>query len=722
MVIVRRTSALLLVLGLLGCGEGKTTPDAGPSFVLDSHVNVPDVPEDSQAPGDDVPVADGEDAAPLDVPAPSDVMAVLAEAATITLEVAEKTQLQLTIQRKSGKAGPLQTGEVLTFLVDGKPLALGASMAAEGSPQPAVSVWKSSELGKYWLAGARPGKAVVVAQVDGIAAEPIEVQVGWPAAPLVRMTLPTAQGKTTLKHVADTVDTIRMEGATLGAGGLTITLRFPAVAKPGDVFDLEKPPATGTVQVKAIAADLGGLKLDLLKGRVWLDQVDKGLYRGTFLGTAASLAPIAGVFVVERDGNFGVDMLDDPQLIEASTMPQPTTGVHASRATLAPIGNGQVLLTYRHIDNSTVAKLIRVVIDAKTGELDKSWAPLVLKAPTFTTDGADPPVITPIPGVGYANSASSAGKWMTTWEGRSGPDPFSQPQPNQVWYRTFDPTDGTLGDEGATVVATDDCNGQCRPQIVGLPNSRWLIAWSAPDGQGIRARRINGNLTFAEAKVVQIVQPPATGASLAVLDANVALAWTLPEDRPQFRLFSDLLLSNGPEQDLGLGAPGSRGPAIVALASPPSFLAIFPSGGKGPSPVACAGSEPKCPTGGVCDGAICSLGAQFRRIGLTASKLGPTDVDLAPGVDRVVAVAGKLGQVAEIERLPTTKLPQLRLRKLLVQKVADPGTQLGTEVLLKAKSTAPLQAVLCYVPESDVFILAWSGDATSEGVWIQRFR
>jgi hypothetical protein len=721
MVIARKTSNLLLVLSLLGCSEAKPTPNAGAGFVLDSHVNVPDVPEDSNIPLDDVAVTDGEDAVLLDVPAPSDVTAVLAEAATTTLEVAEKTGLQLTIQRKSGKSGPLQPGEGLTFLVDGNPLALGASMAAEGVPQPAVSVWKSSEPGKYWLAGARPGKAIVVAQVDGVAADPVEVQVGWPAAPIVRMTLPTATGKTTLKRVADAVDTIRMEGSTLGASGLTITLRFPVVAKPGDVFDLEKPPATGTVQVKATVADLGGLKLDLLKGRVWLDQVDKGWYRGTFLGTAASLAPIAGVFEVERDGKFGVDMLDDPQLIEASTKPVPVTGVHASRATLSPIGNGKALLTYRRIDNVTTASLVRVVIDAKTGAIDKTWIPLVFKAPTVLVDDANPDG-TAIPGVGYANSAASAGKWLTTWEGRSGPDPFGQPQPNQLWYHTFDPTDGTLGDEGATVVATDDCSGQCRPQIVGLPNSRWLIAWSAPDGQGIRARRINGNLTFAESKVVQIVQPPATGASLAALDANVALAWTLPEDRPQFRLFSDLLLSNGPEQDLGLGAPGSRGPALVALATPPSFLAIFSSGGKGPSPAACAGTEPKCPAGGVCDGAICSLGAQFRRIGLTASKLGPADVDLAPGVDRVVAVAGKAGQVAEIERLPTTKLPQLRLRKLLVQKVADPGAQLGTEVLLAAKSTAPIQPVLCYVPESDVFILAWSGDATSEGVWIQRFR
>lgn len=728
MALLRPTTAplpalvLVLALALPGCGEAAKTPDAGGGFVLDSHVDLPDIPADSSTAGTDGAQATDADGAGVDVPPPTDVTAVLAEAATATVEVAQKSALLLTIQRKTGVQGPPQGTEVVTFLVDGKPLALGAALAVEGTAQPAVSVWKSSEPGKFWLAGARPGMATVVAQVDGVASQPVTVQVTWPSAPLVRMVLPTAQGATTLQRVADSPDTLRFDGTTLGAGGMKITLRVPAQGKPGDSFDLEKPPAVGTVQVKATVSELGGLKLDLVKGRVWLDQVDKGLYRGTFLGTAASLAPIAGVFVVERDGLFGVDMLDDPQGIAISVKPEPSPGIHASRATLSPIGNGRALLTYRLIENVTKARLVRVVIDAKTGALDTSWAPLVDKAPTFLVDPTDPGQTVPIPGVGYSQAATSAGKWLTVWEGRAGPDPFGKVAPNQVWYRTFDADDGTLGGEGATVVATDECSGQCRPQVVGLPNSRWLIAWSAPDGQGIRARRVNGNLTFADAKTVQIVQPPATGVSLAALDANVALAWTLPEDRPQFRLFSDLLLSNGPEQDLGLGAPGLRGPAMVALATPPSFLAIFASGGKGPSPVACADATPKCEGGGVCDGKVCSLGAQFRRIGLTAGKLGSADVDLAPGVDRVVAVAGKAGQVAEIERLPTTSQPQLRLRKLQVQKAADPGAQLGSEVLLSAASKSPLQAALCYVPEVDVYVLAWSGDASSDGVWIQRFR
>jgi hypothetical protein len=30
--------------------------------------------------------------------------------------------------------------------------------------------------------------------------------------------------------------------------------------------------------------------------------------------------------------------------------------------------------------------------------------------------------------------------------------------------------------------------------------------------------------------------------------------------------------------------------------------------------------------------------------------------------------------------------------------------------------------VICYVPEADTFVVAWSGDGNSEGVWVQRFR
>ena len=707
---------------LLGCGGKDEPPDAAPTFGFDTFIAVPDITVEVASDPED-----GGDAVEKDVQQPTNVTAVLAQAATATVAIAEKIALQIEVMREIDDAvvsGPPDAKELPTFQVDGQPLALGATIV-EAGPQPAVSIWKGLESGKlkFWIAGARPGDAKVVVLVAGVASEPIAVHVTYPTALGVRMTLPTGQGATPALRVADAPETIQVKGATIGKGGLTVTLRFPASAKPGDSFNFEKTPASGSVQVKATVADLGEQPVNLLKGRIWIDQVDKGLFRGTFLGTEANLSPVAGVFILERDGKFGIDVLDEAQVIETSTKPAPTTGIHASRATLSAIGGGRALLTYRHIKDASQATLVRVLIDAKTGSLDKSWPPLVTQVPTCEVIDNE---CNPLPGVGYSTSAMSAGKLLTTWEGRSGKDPFGQTAPNQVWYRIIG-NDGELLGDAATVVATDDCSGQCRPQVVALPSSRWLIVWSAPGGQGIRSRRVNGNLTFADDDVVQIVQAPATGVSVAVLEANVALAWSLPNDHPQFRLFlagATGLNANQQEQTLGLGALGSRTPQIVALAPPvASFLAAFSTTGSGGKPVACA-EDGKCPGGGVCNGKVCSNGAQFRRIDLKAAKLGSGDIDLAANVDRLVAVSGKLGQVAALERVPPIeKTPQqLRLRKLNVTGAADPGSQLGGEIVLSAASKSVLQPALCYVPEADVYVLAWSGDATSDGVWIQRFR
>ena len=696
-----RPSRCCLVLLLLACAcTGKTAaaPDVGVHFPDTSIVidvpkpDAPDViaPQDTIAPKElptgDVPAAD----APPDIAIVTDVASVHAAASATAVEVAAKITMTVQVTLKNGQTGDPAAKHKVQFRVGDQVFAAGAVLAPDAAKQPGLSVWKGATLGQYFVTGVRPGKSELVVEVDGVASETLPIDVSYPTDPILRLTLPTAEGKTPGDRIADANDTVRIEGKTFGAGGLTLTIRFPIAAVAGTSYDTANPPAVGGLLVTAVVADLGGLKLNLVTGgRLWIDQVDKGLFRGCFLGTSADLKPMAGVFVVERDGKFGIDVLDDPQTIETSSAPDPAPGVHVSRAVVSAVGGGKALLTYRRINDVTKADLVRVLVDAKSGALDTSLAPAVTGAST----GTDPNNL--LPALGYASAALSETKVLVAWEGKKGK---GLSEPNQIWVRPADTTHAWVVD--APVLASgDDCSGLCRPQVLRLPSSRWLVLWSAPGGQGIKARRYQGTtLDWAEALGPKlIVQPPGTGARAAVLDANIGLTWFDPSVGSSFRLFTDGLSSIEAEQPLGDPTQNVPWPAMVAVNAPsaPSFMALF------------FGGTP-------------ATDLKFRRIDLSAKTLGPADMPLTTSVDWFATASGKNGQVAVIERASDDGT--LRARKILVSGPADNGSQLGATVTLATKPTSSLVPSICYVVESDIFVVTWSGDSTSDNVQVLRFR
>ncbi|MSP93132.1 MAG: hypothetical protein EXR79_15250 [Myxococcales bacterium] len=690
----------LVALGaaFVGCGEGPSTPDAAASVLFGADVAF--AKADATAAGFDGAPADGKTDAKTDAVAMAGdglgtptVVAVLASAATDTIELASRTVLTVQVQR-DGKDAPEapKLGEV-TFLVDGLPLGLGAVVAATDQPQAGVSIWKGTSPAAFWLVGVRPGTASVVAQVGEVVAPPVEVKLTWPEDPILRVTLPAGSGKVKPERQPDAPDTVQLKGQAFGGGGLAATLKFPAAAVADGVYDFEKPPGTGALSLSATVADAGSTKVAALKGRLWIDQVDDGWFRGTFLALTAGLQPLAGVFVAERDGRFGIDLLGAPVQLAKSTTPQPATGDHMSRAGLGPIGGGKVIVGWRRISNVTSADLVRVTLDAKTGAIDTEPAPLVVKAPAL-----DPTTTVALPALGRLAAALSANKALIAWEGRAGK---GLQNPDKVWAWPLAGTGLPIG-ETPLEVSADPCHGQCRVEVARLPNSRWLVAWSAPGGKGVRARRLEGNLTWAEDAPVTMVQPPGTWGRAATFDANLALVWQETPGTAQFRLFSDSLAAAGlPPLALGAAVQAALpGPAVAAVQVPPSMLTFWlaPSGN--------------------------SLELKARRVGLDGKKFGPADISVAPGVAGVVVAGGKLGQAALVERVAglSGKPPGLRVRKWNLASVADPGAQLGAELTIPTGTKLPVEPSLAYVPESDVFVLAWSGDGDSEGVWVMRFR
>ncbi len=684
-----------LLLALSGCAKtANTSADIAGVFFADTTIAPSDVPAQP-----DVPSSSG-DALDADVGAldstevinTTNISAVLASASTTTVALGETLPLTLQVSRKLGDPGPPLASETLQFQIDGVDSKLGTAAAPAGTKQPAVWLWKGKDPNSFLVVGAHSGSSELTVSVDGVQSNALTIQVVWDGALQGYLSTPKASGSTPLTRIADNVDTVKLDGKTLGAGGLTLTMRLPASAQAGDEFDVENPPKVGGLQVKAALADLGNLSVQLLKGRVMIEQVDKGVLRGSWLGVDASLLPLCGRFAVERDGSFGVDIMDDAQLIESSTASEPEPGVHVSRVTVSDLGDGRALLTYRRIKDVTTAQLVRVVIDAKTGVLTTNLPPIVDKAPTLDANNL------PMDSLGWASACRSADQTLVTWEGRAGANPFGQHLPGKIWYRQWK-SDDSLGP--AVEVSDMDCDGACQPKLVPLPNSRFLFVWSAPDGSAVLGRRLNGNGTFQDGKPLQLAGPGVGLAAATSLQENVAATWQVPGTGARFRMFLDTLASNGPEQDLGVTIAAPPPPSVAALNAPPSFVALF---------VDSPGSGQKT--------------LKYRRFGLDAIALGTDDSVLASGVDRAVIAGGKPGQFSVISRSWPSKAdsPQLHITKVGVQDAGDPGSQLGNAFDLKAFSPYSLLPALVYVASADTYVLAWSGDVKSDEVRVQRFR
>lgn len=684
-----------VALSLVGCPAPAPAPtgDAG-AFSFDSVVAKPDVTKPADAAGGD---AAGSDAVAADTgTVPGTSVSSVAADVTPTLAVASKASLALTVTRTTGTNGAPSAAEKVTVKIDGKIWDLGTQLAPLGEQQPAVVVWKGPDAGHLWLAGVRPGTAEVAVLVDGVASAPATIEVAMPTLPGLHVVVPVAQGFSSGARTKDTSDdTIRLEGKSIGAGGLTITVRFPVAAKAGDVFDLEKAsPVGGNLQVFATLADMGGVKLTVPKGRIFIDQVDKGWFKGTLVGTAANLTPLAGAFAVARDGGYGVDLLDDAQQTEASTTQKYTdTGKHVSRLSLSAVGGGKVLATWRHVEDVLKGSMETAIIDAATGQWLQGQALVPLAhAKVAVDDGQGGTKEKPLGDfVGWSSAATSNDMRALVWEGKA----LKGTAPYQISAVKLD---ANLAPTGPVLqVSADGCWGQCRPMLVPLPSTRWLAVWAAPGG-GVKAAILDGNAFDQVEKTATLAPSPWSLPSVSSFDATLGVAWRDPKLGSQYKLYSDTLSGIGPEQSLGTKVAGAQGPAMVAMSAPLAFMALY--------------FDPP------------NL-LKARRINAeTAAFATGSATDVDDNVVRVLAVVGKAGQIALVERRAVlAEEPQLWVRKLSLGSPTDGGTLLGPAVALEGSvSAVPLEPTVCYVPEADTFVVGWSGDVASDGVWIQRFR
>ncbi|MBM4342419.1 MAG: hypothetical protein FJ100_03460 [Deltaproteobacteria bacterium] len=690
-------AAWIVACGPAGPGPAGDDPDTGGGlFHIDVKLPAADAKADSAAAGD-TPNVDAPDSATAATDATAGPQVTgLAISATATLAVGSRFALKVTVTRSDGSSGAPTAADAVTWSVDGATVATGSKLAADTATQPKLAVFKDSKTGAMALVAVRPGGATLKASIGGVESNEWKVTSEYATGGHLRLSTPTASGSCKGERQKDADDTIKLEGKAFGAGGLTLTVRFPAVAVAGDSFDLEKAPASGALQLLAVVPDLGGTQLKIPQARIWVDQTDKGWFRGTFLGTSASLVPVVGSFAVERNGAFGIDLLDDGLQIATSTTQKFTaTGDHHSRVSVSAAPGGHAIVHWRAIHDVTTADFARAAVEAQSGQV-APLSPLVAKAiaAVLVDDGKG--TLVPKPKgdfFGQASVATSGGKTLAVWEGKAGKGSAS---PYQISAQLMDDAYKPVGD--VLAVAVEECWGDCRPQLVSLPSSRWLAVWGIPAGAGVRAAILDGNDLSAPEKLVTLAPAPATNPAVASLDANVGVIWRQTGKGTRYRLYSNTLSSNGPEQDLGSSTANPPAPQMLAVSTPPGFAALFFA------PAA---------------------DLKLRRIGLNASVLGPADVALATGIARVAAAAGKPGQLAVVERLygQGADQAQLRVRKVAITSAGDPGATLGPPVeLANSAAPYPVTGAIAYVPEADTYVVAWSGDATSDGVWVQRFR
>ncbi len=698
-----------LALGLLllaACGQ---TPTTTPDTVTDN--DALDTAFGFEAKVQDVPVVEEDlgpkpDIAPdvlVDTGTATDVLAVAAQTAP-SVKLGGTTLLKVVVDHKIGVDGAPKATEIVVFQVNGKPLALGAAIAASAKDQPPIAIWQTADAGDYQIAGVRPGTAKLTVTVDGVASPEIALTTDWPDGLVLTGATATYAGSAPAKRVDEVApDTVKVLGHLFAPGGVDATVRFPASAVSGDSFELGKAPAKGSLSIGLTIVSPAGLNQPAtpIAGRLWLDQTDKGYFKGTFLGRTLDQTPIVGAFVIERDGNYGIDVLDEPTLVETSSLVTPESDLHASRVSVNAIGNGKALLTWRRIKNVTQSEIAMWIIDAKTGQTVTTLPALVQG--NVGPKGQPNPAIDPV--FGWVTAAVSNKKTLLVWEGKNGKDGFSVPAPTGVWMRGLE-ADGSLTNTGTfaanlpIAVGDDACNGTCSPQIVTLPNARFLVIWSPTTG-GIRARRVEGDFSFTDNNPLQLVNPPATTASATVLDSTMGLTWRDPTLGAFMRVFTINPTAIGSSnQEMTVGG--------VTADAPMPGIGIFGGGSPGFLAFALDGSP--------------ATNLKMRRVDFSGTPVvGEITVD--SGIGSIRAMAGESPQVVVLQTQanPTDANP-LRVRKFTTTSPIDGGSALGPIVNLGAKTTLPISPSICYVPEVDIYIAAWSGDFKSEGVYFQRFR
>ena len=608
------------------------------------------------------------------------------------LLLAERTTLVVTAVRSNGSKGPPTKDEAVSVQVDGLTQA-GAGVAAGGVAQPAVAAWSFG--GKLQLVGVRPGSAKVIVTIGGQSAAAVTLNVAWPTTPGVWAAVADASGTTMAERQADLPDTVQLQGKTAGADGLTATIRFPLSAKAGDRLDLTKPPAKGSLSLTLAFADLGGASAKPAEGALWIDQTDKGLFRGTFLGRTTQLKPAVGVFIVERQGMFGIDLLDEPTELVTSDNLLPTTGEHYSRVSLAAVGDGNAVLYARRITDGLKANLERWQISGKTGKIT-ALPPLVANANAYVDTPA-----TKAPAFGHVVRASHPTVTAELWEGRDGK---GATKPHRLYVHLLDAKGVEIAKP--VMVSDDVCDGACRPVVAVLPSTRFIVMWSAPGG-GVKVRRIKGQpaageVDFAAAQPL-VLAPQGTGGTLAVHESNVLTGWFDPDQGHVWRQYTDKSTGN-----LSALAPAQAVGVASTKAPPQSLLAVQTPAGA-PNLLFVSAWVDYAPTGKLA----------MRRIGLDGTAFGLPSPIADVDADALWGRVGKAGQIALLHRSSNGALV---LRKRLFGSFKDTGAPLGDAVTMLANATYPVAPALVYLADADVWILAWSGDETSPGVYVRRFR
>lgn len=677
---------------------GFSLPDVGDSGIFnptDTQIGLdippePDVPDAGEDTGPDIDVAD---------PAQSVALALTVDA----LKIGERSALTGSATLQSGaELTDLQDDDhEVRWLVDDVDIGAGPNVVADG-PQPGVSVWRDPSDGSWFAVGVRPGTWQLVLEVDLVKSAAVTVQVSYPTQPGIHLGMVDAAGSTPAKRATDTNEVIKLEGQTPGSGGLTATIRFPAATEPGGKAPVQNDANT---TMNFTVPDLAGLAISVAEGAVWIDQVDNGLFRGSFLGKTTSLKPVAGAFVVERIGDFGIDLLGETQVLLTSSSVLPQTGDHHSRPIIVPGPGGDAVLMWRKIVNKAQVFLERGTIDPQTGTLTQDLPALGWQAQTLEeTDGGG--LSTEGEGIGHADMVQSGDTWMLVWDGRAA---SGKSAPYGVWMQ---PLDGSLAPVDAPIAVTDDsCVSECRPQVIALPANRFLIAWTAPDG-GVRARRVTQLLQFEDTQTLELTPPGRLDISAAAHDGSVVLGWRnstadLPGAGANYRHYTDTvgggLAGALPAALLGTGGLAARAPVMRAVTLPTQapnrfFFAAWRDIDAGKTVV------------------------RYRKLTFDGKLMGPAPTTLFDGApDQLTTAAGRDGQVLFVDAQGANS-PTLTARKVKVPSFQLQGQPLGDPVVLASDAPHAMELDVVYLPGSNVYIAVWGGDLDSEQIALRRFR
>ena len=222
------------------------------------------------------------------------------------LTIGQDAAMTIFVKDASGQSAPPADDAVLSFEINGVASAVGFDPAAAAASIAAVAVWKTGA-GALRLVAIRPGVASVVVRIAGVASVAQAITVAWPTQSGAVARVPDAGGATSAERTTDLAGTVKLAGSTIGEGGLDFSVRFPEDTLAGGVIALG---TTATAAASVAFADLAGTKYAAAQGWLWIDQTNKGQYRGTFWGRSAALKPVVAAFIVDRNGKFGVDELD----------------------------------------------------------------------------------------------------------------------------------------------------------------------------------------------------------------------------------------------------------------------------------------------------------------------------------------------------------------------------------------------------------------------------